>query len=196
MLLALRHVQSILQSTLYLSQITAAARSKAWNVFPRSNTGIVGLNPTQHIRLRNWSETSVSWKQYDPIGRKRRRRKYLPRPSLLKKNHTPFFVNFNNGYSYCTSNITRLFSSLGIFNNSSGLANLIKIIIWKYYLVILFVLIPRSLVRLSPLGMSPVNSLLYQPGMIDEYGVFGGMRIGRGNRNTLRKPAPVPLCPP
>jgi hypothetical protein len=27
--------------------ITVAARSKAWNVFPRSNTGIVGSNPTQ-----------------------------------------------------------------------------------------------------------------------------------------------------
>jgi hypothetical protein len=26
-------------------------------------------------------------------------------------------------------------------------------------------------------------------------GEIGGM-IGKGNRNTLRKPAPVPLCPP
>jgi hypothetical protein len=33
--------------------------------------------------------------------------------------------------------------------------------------------------------------------MIDnECGEVGGMRIGRGNRNTRRKPAPVPLCPP
>jgi hypothetical protein len=30
----------------------------------------------------------------------------------------------------------------------------------------------------------------------DECGVFGGMRTGRGNRSTLRKPAPVSLCPP
>jgi hypothetical protein len=30
----------------------------------------------------------------------------------------------------------------------------------------------------------------------DDYGAVGGMRIGRGNRSTLRKPAPVPLCPP
>jgi hypothetical protein len=38
---------------------------------------------------------------------------------------------------------------------------------------------------------------LYQPRMIDdECGVVGGMRIGRGNRSTRRKPAPVPLCPP
>jgi hypothetical protein len=39
--------------------------------------------------------------------------------------------------------------------------------------------------------------LLYQPRMIDDdYGAVGGMRIGRGNRSTRRKPAPVPLCPP
>jgi hypothetical protein len=30
----------------------------------------------------------------------------------------------------------------------------------------------------------------------DECGVVGGMRIGRGNRSTRRKPAPVPLCSP
>jgi hypothetical protein len=35
------------------------------------------------------------------------------------------------------------------------------------------------------------------PRMVDdECGVVGGMRIGRGNRSTRRKPAPVPLCPP
>jgi hypothetical protein len=27
--------------------------------------------------------------------------------------------------------------------------------------------------------------------MIDEYKEFGGMRIGRGNGSTLRKPSPV-----
>jgi hypothetical protein len=27
-------------------------------------------------------------------------------------------------------------------------------------------------------------------------GEFGGMKIGRGNRSTRRKPAPEPLCPP
>jgi hypothetical protein len=30
----------------------------------------------------------------------------------------------------------------------------------------------------------------------DECGAVGGMRIGRGNRSTRTKPAPVPLCPP
>jgi hypothetical protein len=53
-------------------------------------------------------------------------------------------------------------------------------------------------VRLSPLGTSTTVGLLYQPRMIDDddYGAVGGMRIGRGNRSTRRKPAPVPLCPP
>jgi hypothetical protein len=51
-------------------------------------------------------------------------------------------------------------------------------------------------VRLSPLGTSATVGLLYQPRMIDDYGTVGGMRIGRGNRSTRRKPAPVPLCPP
>jgi hypothetical protein len=33
------------------------------------------------------------------------------------------------------------------------------------------------------------------PGDYDD-GETGGMMIGRGNRSTRRKPAPVPLCPP
>jgi hypothetical protein len=28
-----------------------------------------------------------------------------------------------------------------------------------------------------------------------DYGAIGGIRIGRGNRNTRRNPAPVPFCP-
>jgi hypothetical protein len=30
----------------------------------------------------------------------------------------------------------------------------------------------------------------------DDCGVIGGMKIGRGNRSSRRKPAPAPLCPP
>jgi hypothetical protein len=52
-------------------------------------------------------------------------------------------------------------------------------------------------VRLSPLGTSATVGLLYQPRMIDyDYGAVGGIRIGRGNQSTRRKPAAVPLCPP
>jgi hypothetical protein len=44
--------------------------------------------------------------------------------------------------------------------------------------------------------LRPLIGLLYQPRMIDdECGAVGGMRIGRGNRSTGRKPAPAPLCP-
>jgi hypothetical protein len=50
----------------------------------------------------------------------------------------------------------------------------------------------------SPLGAAATTGLLYQPQMIDEVdcGAIGGMKIGRVNRSTRRKPAPVPLCPP
>jgi hypothetical protein len=42
----------------------------------------------------------------------------------------------------------------------------------------------------------PRTGLLYQPRMMDKYGVVGGMRTGRGNRSTWSKPAPLPLCSP
>jgi hypothetical protein len=42
----------------------------------------------------------------------------------------------------------------------------------------------------------PLIGLLYQPRMIDEYWVFGGIKIGRGNLSIQRKPAPVPFCSP
>jgi hypothetical protein len=65
-------------------------------------------------------------------------------------------------------------------------------------LVPFFFLVYWGGVRLSPLGTSATVGLLYQPRMIDddECGVVGGMRIGKGNRSTRRKSAPVPLCPP
>jgi hypothetical protein len=74
------------------------------------------------------------------------------------------------------------FWSKNLLNNS----NLQKL---DYFFIII------SGVGLSPLGTS---GLLYKPQMIDEgdCGAIGGMKIGGGNRSTLRKPAPVPLCPP
>jgi hypothetical protein len=57
-----------------------------------------------------------------------------------------------------------------------------------------FFLVSLGGVRLSPLGTSATVGLLYQPKMIDDdYGAVGGMRIGRGNRSTRRKPAPKEL---
>jgi hypothetical protein len=43
-----------------------------------------------------------------------------------------------------------------------------------------------------------VRPLLYHPPLIGDVdcGEIGGMKIGRGNRSTRRKPDPAPLCPP
>jgi hypothetical protein len=62
--------------------------------------------------------------------------------------------------------------------------------------VIIIIII--SWVRLSPLGTAATSGLLYQPQMIDDSdcGAIDGMKIGKGNRSTRRKRAPMPLCPP
>jgi hypothetical protein len=64
-------------------------------------------------------------------------------------------------------------------------------------LVLLYYFYFLSVVRLSPLCTAATTGLLYQPQMIDDgdCGEIGGMKIGRGNRSTRRKPSPVPLCP-
>jgi hypothetical protein len=51
-------------------------------------------------------------------------------------------------------------------------------------------------VQLGPLG-TPANNwpIVPVPGDYED-GELGGMMIGRGNRSTERKHAPVPLCPP
>jgi hypothetical protein len=47
------------------------------------------------------------------------------------------------------------------------------------------------------LALRPLVGLLYRPRMIDDdCGAIGGMRVGRGNRSTRRKPASVPIYPP
>jgi hypothetical protein len=49
--------------------------------------------------------------------------------------------------------------------------------------------------KLGPLGTSAIYwPIVPAPGDCED-GEFGGMD-GRGNRNTRRKPAPAPLCPP
>jgi hypothetical protein len=50
----------------------------------------------------------------------------------------------------------------------------------------------------NSLGTAATSGLLYIPQMIDEddCGGIGGIKIGRGNLSTRRKPAPAPLCPP
>jgi hypothetical protein len=62
---------------------------------------------------------------------------------------------------------------------------------------VIYFFIIISGVRLSPLGTAVTTGLLYQPQMMDDgdCGEIDGMKIGRGNRSTRRKPAPAPLCP-
>jgi hypothetical protein len=68
---------------------------------------------------------------------------------------------------------------------------------WLLTLEPFFFVVSLGGVRLSPLGTSATVGLLYQPRMIDDdYAANGGMRLGRGNWSTRRKPAPVPLYPP
>jgi hypothetical protein len=57
---------------------------------------------------------------------------------------------------------------------------------------LMFIIIIISGVRLSLLVLRS------QPQMIGDgnCGEIGGMKIGRGNRSTRRKPVPAPLCPP
>jgi hypothetical protein len=70
-----------------------------------------------------------------------------------------------------------------------------------YFIYLLFIIGGVELspyVLLKSLGTAATSGLLYKPQMIDEgdCGAIGGMKIGRGNRSTERKPAPAPLCPP
>jgi hypothetical protein len=51
-------------------------------------------------------------------------------------------------------------------------------------------------VRLSPLGTAATVWTIVPAPDDNDCGATGGMRIGRGNRITRRKPAPVPLCAP
>jgi hypothetical protein len=54
----------------------------------------------------------------------------------------------------------------------------------------------RGGVQLGPLGTAATNrTIVPAPGDYDG-GEIGGMMIGKGNRSTRRKPAPMPLCPP
>jgi hypothetical protein len=48
---------------------------------------------------------------------------------------------------------------------------------------------------LGPLGTTATNTS-FVPAQGDFGEEIGGMMTGRGNRNTLRKPASVPICPP
>jgi hypothetical protein len=49
---------------------------------------------------------------------------------------------------------------------------------------------------MGPLGTSATECPIVPAPDDYDYGESGGMKIGRGNQSTRRKPAPAPLCPP
>jgi hypothetical protein len=52
-------------------------------------------------------------------------------------------------------------------------------------------------IKLGPLGTAAIYCpIVPAPGDCEDGELFGGMKIGKGNRSTRRKPAPAPLCPP
>jgi hypothetical protein len=51
-------------------------------------------------------------------------------------------------------------------------------------------------VQMGPLGTSATEWLIVPASGDYDDGEFGGMKIGRRNRSTRRKPTPAPLCPP
>jgi hypothetical protein len=62
--------------------------------------------------------------------------------------------------------------------------------------LIFLIVIVGGGVQSRPLGTAAANRpILPTPGDYND-GEIGGMMIGRGNRSTRRKPAPMPLCPP
>jgi hypothetical protein len=50
--------------------------------------------------------------------------------------------------------------------------------------------------QLGPLGTAATNRSVVSALGDYDYGEIGGIMIGKENRSTQRKPAPVPLCPP
>jgi hypothetical protein len=51
--------------------------------------------------------------------------------------------------------------------------------------------------KLGPLGTAAIYCpIVPAPGDCEDGELFGGMKIGRGNQSTRKKPAPAPLCPP
>jgi hypothetical protein len=51
-------------------------------------------------------------------------------------------------------------------------------------------------VQLGPLGNAATHRPIVPAQGDYDNGEIGGMMIGRGNRSTRKKPAPVPVCPP
>jgi hypothetical protein len=68
--------------------------------------------------------------------------------------------------------------------------------IYIYIKVFFLIRIVEVKSKVGPLRTSATEwPIVLAPGDYDD-GEFGGMKLGRGNRSTRRKPAPAPLCSP
>jgi hypothetical protein len=77
----------------------------------------------------------------------------------------------------------QLFPVLSCVHFRVKTCNALLVILFYY----LFFIIILGGVKLSPLGTAATDG---------DRGAIAGMKIGRGNPNTRRKPVPAPLCPP
>jgi hypothetical protein len=75
-----------------------------------------------------------------------------------------------------------MYVSYTLFCHENGSSRLLRILVLFLvgYLTMMLVFRPHS----------------FDDRMNNECGAVGGTRIGRGNRNTRRKPALMPVCPP
>jgi hypothetical protein len=93
-------------------------------------------------------------------------------------------------------NIYRLLPMTNHDTNESSAASWFASDVSLDVYVFFLIRIVRGGVQMGPLGTSATEwPIVPAPGNYDD-GEFGGMKIGRGNRSTRRKPAPAPLCPP
>jgi hypothetical protein len=91
------------------------------------------------------------------------------------------------GYSYLSEVTGILYIRLSFNDKSSVHVSAVSL------LGFLFV---HLSVYLSMLSVLTLYTYIVHDRMINGYGAAGGRRLGRGNKSTRRKPAPVPLFPP
>jgi hypothetical protein len=104
-------------------------------------------------------------------------------------------IHANTKYSYLTLSVITMSCVEMLWLATLRVVSECQLLTFGHDKFFCFVFVSLGGVRLivSPLGTSATVG--YCTMIDDDYGAVGGMRIGRGNRSTRRKPAPVPLCP-
>jgi hypothetical protein len=135
---------------------------------------------------------------------------------LTKRTASPQILNRKKLYSF--NDVIKSFTEQGNQNRNKHMAGMWDLRLVQWWLWRIWDVILCSLVEVQwpfggtyslfffyywwggtkSLGIVATSGLLYKPQMRDEdeCEAIGGIKIGRGNRSTQRKPAPAPLCPP